>query len=140
MPKLRNMLAENGRIEIPVPGDDPLIVAYRRGILTPRMQARMALFQDVKAGDGQRAAEALAFFCDVYARLIASWNLTDDDGSVIGTDAESIRDVPIDALTLVAREIGRATAPDPLSGNGSSDASSLRVSSGEPTPFPTTTD
>lgn len=138
MPKLRNMLGDNGRLEIPVPGDDPLAVEYRRGILTPRMQARMALFQDVTAGDARRAAEALDFFCDVYARLIESWNLTDDDGLPIGTDAEAIRDVPIDALTLVAREIGRATAPDPLSGNGSSDGSTPRAVS-EPTPFPTTT-
>lgn len=138
MPKLRNMLGENGRIEIPVPGDDPLVVEYRRGILTPRMQARMALFQDVTAGESARAAAALDFFCDVYARLIAAWNLTDDAGELIGTDAESIRDVPIDALTLVAREIGRATAPDPLNGNGSSDGSTPKAVSA-PTPFPTTT-
>ena len=138
MPKLRNMLGENGRIEIPVPGDDPLVVEYRRGILTPRMQARMVLFQDVTASDAKRAAEALDFFCDVYARLIASWNLTDDAGAEIDTDADALRDVPLDALTLVAREIGRATAPDPLSGNGSSDGSSQTASS-EPTPFPTTT-
>lgn len=138
MPKLSNMLGENGRIEIAIPGDDPLVVEYRRGTLTPRMQARMALFQDVKAGDASRAAEALDFFCDVYARLIVSWNLTDDDGDPIGTDAESIRDVPLDALTTVAQAIGRATAPDPLSGNGSSDGSTPRGASAL-TPFPTTT-
>lgn len=127
MPRLSNMLGENGRVEIPVPGDDPLIVEYRRGILTPRLQARMALFQDVKAGDGAGAGAALDFFCDVYARLIASWNLTDDDGQVIGADAEAIRDVPLDALTTVAQAIGRATAPDPLSESGSSNGSTPRA-------------
>lgn len=136
MPKLRNMLAENGRVEIPVPGDDPLVVEYRRGTLTPRMQARMALFQDVKSGDTGRAAEAFDFFCDVYANLIVSWNLTDDDGKPLSTDAESMRDVPLDALTTIAQAIGRATAPDPLSESGSSNGSSPRA---ELVPLPTTT-
>ena len=136
MPRLGNMLGESGTIEIPVPGDDPLRVTYRRDILTPRMQARMAMFQSAPA-DLAGAAEALTFFCDVYGRLIASWNLTDDDGTPIGTDAESLKDVPLDVLTLVAREIGRATSPDPLSESGSSSGSTPRAALA---PLPTTTD
>jgi hypothetical protein len=136
MPKLRNMLGETGTIDIPVDGDDALRVTYRRGIMTPRMQARMALFQDVQHGDTARAAEALAFFCTVYAGLIESWNLTDDDGAPLATDAETLSDVPLDVLTLVAREIGRATSPDPLRESGSSNGSS-RTGASEPLPIGT---
>jgi hypothetical protein len=126
MPKLGNMLGETGTIEIPVPGDDPLIVTYRRGVLTPRLQKNMVQFQArVQGGDGKAPADpaALDFMVDIFARLIASWNLTDDAGQVIGTDAESLSDVDMGILTLVMQEIGRAVSPDPLSGNGSSNGS-----------------
>lgn len=122
MPKLASLLSERGRVEIAVPDDEPLIVEYRRGIMTPRMQAKMAAMQ--AATDAESAQEALVFFCDLYSRMILSWNLTDTDGTVIGTDAESLKDVEIDVLALVAREIGRQLAPDPLSGGGSNNGSS----------------
>lgn len=131
MPKLANMLGENGRIEIPVEGDEPLVVRFRRGILTPRLQARMAQVEG-----GAVDADALDFFCDVISRVIESWNLTGEDGQPIGTDAEAIKDVQVEIIQLVMREIGRSLAPDPLkdsvSSNGSSPTAGL-----EPLPITT---
>lgn len=123
MPRLNNMLRESGVVEIPVPDDDPLVVHYRRDVLTPRLQARMSLFQGVKEGT-PAAGDAMTFFCEVIAKLITSWNLTDDNGAVIGTDAESLQDVQIEVLTLIMTAIGKEMTPDPLSGRDSSNGSS----------------
>lgn len=134
MPRLRNMLGETGTVEIPVPGDDPLIVTYRRGVLTPRLQIKMLGLQGRMQADGGKAAadpDALSTLVDVFANLIESWNLTDDSGTAIGTDREAIQDVDMSILTLVMQEIGRAVSPDPLSDSGSSNGSTPRA---EPEP------
>ena len=126
MPKLRNMLGETGTIEIPVPGDDPLIVTYRRASLTPRMQSRLAEAQATARTEGADALagrEAIGILCEFYARAIVSWNLTDDDGQPLGTDAESLQDVDFSILNLITDEIGKAVRPDPLSDSGSNNGS-----------------
>lgn len=132
MPKLRNMLGETGRIEIECPGDEPLVVEYRRGAVTPRLQGKLSEIQREIAERGEDAipsADALATLCELYAQTIASWNLTDDDGKPIPTDAEHLMDVDFGTLNLVMQEIGRQVRPDPLSGSGSSSGSSPTASS-----------
>lgn len=127
MPKLRNMLGETGTIELPVPGDEPLVVEYRRGAVTPRLQGKLAEIQREIAAHGEDAipsADALDTLCEMYAQTIVSWNLTGDDDTAIGTDAESLKDVDFGTLNLVMQEIGRQTRPDPLSAGGSSNGSS----------------
>lgn len=128
MPKLKNMLGETGTIEIPVVDDDPLIVTYRRGVLTPRLQIKMLALQGRVQGAGGKTPadpEALNTLLAVFANLIESWNLTDDAGQTIGTDVESLQDVDMGILTMVMQEIGRSISPDPLSESGSSNGSSL---------------
>jgi hypothetical protein len=129
MPKLSRMLGETAELSIDVPGDEPLVVTYRRAALSPRMQARLADLSRRTPEDPPTGAEILAL-CDLYASLIVAWNLTDDDGEPIATDAESLADVDAATLNLVLTEIGRAVNPDPLSGNGSSNGSSPTASSG----------
>ena len=127
MPKLRNMLGETGTIEIECPGDEPLVVEYRRGAVTPRLQGKLAEIQREIAANGEDAvpsADALQTLCALYAQTIVSWNLTDDDGSVIPTDTESLADVDFGTLNMVMQAIGAEVRPDPLSGNGSSNGSS----------------
>lgn len=128
MPKLTNMLGETGHIEIDVPGDEPLVVEYRRGVMTPRLQMRL---QSLQATDGGAAtADGLRTMCDVFATLIASWNLTDDAGAVIPPDAEHLADVDLSILTAIMQRIGEAIGPDPLSVSGSSNGSSRTAGSG----------
>jgi hypothetical protein len=132
MPKLSNMLGETGRIEIECPGDEPLVVEYRRGAVTPRLQGKLAEIQREIAASGEDAvpsADALLTLCELYAQTIASWNLTDDDGAQIPTDAEHLMDVDFGTLNLVMQEIGRQVRPDPLSESGSSSGSSPTASS-----------
>lgn len=132
MPKLKNMLGETGTIEIAVPDDEPLIVIYRRASLTPRMQARISDAQQTAQSEGTQGMagrEAVAVLCEFYARAIVSWNLLDDNGDPIGTDAESIQDVDFSILNMVTDEIGRAVRPDPLSASGSSSTSPQTASS-----------
>lgn len=127
MPRLANMLGAVGRVEIPVEDDEPLVVEYRRSALTPRLQARIANLQRAAndpARQGELDGDAVLAVCDVYARVIVAWNLTDDGGALIGTDAESLADVAFSTLNLVFDAIGREVAPDPLSGSGSSNGSS----------------
>jgi hypothetical protein len=132
MPKLRNMLGETGQIEIECPGDEPLVVEYRRGAVTPRLQGKLAEIQREIAASGEDAvpsADALVTLCELYAQTIVSWNLTDDDGAAIGTDADALADVDFGTLNLVMQEIGRQVRPDPLSESGSSSGSSPTASS-----------
>jgi hypothetical protein len=133
MPKLRNMLGETGTVEIECPGDEPLVVEYRRGAVTPRLQGKLAEIQRQIAAAGEDAipsADALTTLCELYAQTIVSWNLTDDDGAAIPTDGEHLMDVDFGTLNLVMQEIGRQARPDPLSENGSSSGSSATASSG----------
>lgn len=139
MPKLRNMLGDTGTIEIPVPGDEPLVVEYRRGAVTPRLQGKLAAIQREIEERGENSTpsdEALRVLCELYAQSIQSWNLTNDDGTPIPTDAEHLADVDFGTLNMVMQEIGRQARPDPLNGNGSSNGSSATASS---EPLPTTT-
>jgi hypothetical protein len=127
MPRLRNMLGDTGTVEIAVPDDEPLVVTYRRGVLTPRLQIKLLSLQGrMQAGQGKQAAGAddLATLVEVFASLIESWNLTDEQGAVIPTTTEALQDVDMSILTLVMQEIGRAVSPDPLRSGGSSNGSS----------------
>jgi len=123
MPKLKNMLGATGFVEIPVPGDEPLIVHYRRASMTPRRQARL---MGSIGPDGKPVVDAatLTAMCEIYADVIESWNLTDDQGNVIGTDAESLQDVDLATLNMVITAVGKEINPDPLSESDSSNGSS----------------
>jgi hypothetical protein len=139
MPKLRNMLGETGRIEIDCPGDEPLVVEYRRGAVTPRLQGKLAEIQREiaeRGEDAQPGQDALLTLCELYAQTIVAWNLTDEDGATIPTDADHLADVDFGTLNLIMQEIGRQARPDPLSANGSSSGSSPAAVS-EPLPITT---
>lgn len=133
MPRLANMLGATGTVEIEVTGDEPLVVRYRRTSLTPRLQARlMDMQRAATAGDGAASlgGAALLDMCEVYATVIDGWNLTDDDGNVIGTDAASLADVDFGTLNLVMRRIADEVAVDPTNGSGSNSGSSPTADSG----------
>jgi hypothetical protein len=127
MPRLRNMLGETGTVEIDVPGDEPLVVTYRRGALTPRLQAKALEIQ--RLDPEQVTPETVLGICEIYAQIVASWNLTDEEGRTIETTAEALADVDFSILNLVLRAIGREQAPDPTSAAGSSNGSSAAASS-----------
>jgi hypothetical protein len=136
MPRLSRMLGPTAELTIPIDGDEPLIVTYRRAALTPRLQARLADLQRAfaaTAGDDAAlppSGEQQYALCELYARLIVGWNLTDDDGEVIPTDAESLADVDYATLSMVSQAIASETQADPLSGSGSSNGSSPTADSG----------
>jgi hypothetical protein len=132
MPKLKNMLGETGTVEIPVPDDEPLIVVYRRGAVTPRLQGKLADVQREIEAAGENtppSSEMLMLLCQMYAQTIVSWNLTDDDGAVIPTDAESLADVDFGTLNMVMQAIGAEVRPDPLSVGGSNNGSLVMANS-----------
>ena len=104
-------------------GRAPLVIEYRRDVMTPRLQAAL-----LAAGD-ENNPDAIRTFLDIYARIIVTWNLTDDDGETIGTDVEALNDVRTDVLALIVREIAAQSVPDPTNGVDSSNGSLAAVSS-----------
>lgn len=132
MPSLRNMVGETGVIEIPVSNDEPLVVHYRRGVMTPRRQMKILQTQRgiaTAAGDTPDP-QVLMVMVELLADLIVSWNLTTDAGLPIPTDLDSLQDVEMEILVAIMTEIGRQGRPDPLSGDGSNNGSSPTASSG----------
>ena len=124
MPKLSRMLGPTATISIPVPDDEPLIVEYRRQAATPRLLGRLADYQRSAADDTVLSgSEAIETICELYASVIVSWNLTDDDGNVIPTDAESLADVAQSTLELIMEAIRSAVSVDPTSSAVSSNGS-----------------
>lgn len=139
MPRLSNMVGETGFIEIPVSNDEPLIVFYRRGKQTPRVQIKILTAQRELAAlqvDGVPHPKVIEMMTEMLADLIVSWNLTDDNGNPVKTDAESLQDVNTDLLTGITTEIGRQAQVDPLNNGGSSNGLSAVARS---EPLPTTT-
>ena len=122
MPRLANMLGPTGRIEIPVEGDEPLVVAYRRSALTPRVQGQMLDVQKMAASEV--GSDAMRSLCEVFATILASWNLTDDDGAVIPITTDALYDVPFATLNVIMEAIGAENRIDPLRSDGSSNGSS----------------
>jgi hypothetical protein len=133
VPKLRNMLGETAEVVLPVDGDEPLVVHYRRGAITPRLQARMAdAMREAAPASGEApipSRDAIMLMVEMAAVTLVSWNLTDDDEVTIPIDAEHLADVDFGTLNLIMTEIGRQNAVDPLSSGGSSNGSSPTASS-----------
>lgn len=133
MPKLRNMVRETAEVTIPVDGDDPLVISYRKSFMTPALSARIENLAALKV------SEQLATVAEMVHRLVVEWNLTGDDDQVIPLTIEAISGVEVDALVVIATAIREANAPDPLSGSASKPTSSAEASSSESTTSPTTT-
>lgn len=125
MPKLSRMLGPTAEVSIPVPDDEPLVVVYRRQAASPRLLGRLADHQRAAAdADAPMGSDAMKTICQLYASLIVSWNLTDDDGNVLPTDAESLADVAQSTLELIMQAIRAAVDVDPTSSADSSNGSS----------------
>lgn len=133
MPKLRNMVGETGTVEIAVPGDEPLVIVYRRGSLTPRLQVRAIEFRRLIEASrfDELEPQHVTLICDLLAASLVSWNLTDDDGETLPIDPESLANVDMPTLTMIANRLQEETQADPLSGDGSRNGSSPTASSAD---------
>lgn len=115
MPKLVNLIGRSGELRIPVPNDDDLVVKYNRPRFTPDVLTQIASFQELKGF----SPEAVNLIYDLSSRVIASWNLEDEDGP-IPTTAEAMRErVDIMVLMELVQRIAETFRPDPTKGEDS---------------------
>lgn len=118
MPKLSQLLSDIVEVVIPPDGDDPVRISVRRQFVTPSMQIRLMSVAD--APQDEQARTLIEF---VHLAVV-SWNLTDEEGTVLGLDRESVANVPLAILAEVAQAITEAMHADaPLNGAASSAGS-----------------
>jgi hypothetical protein len=92
VPKLSDLAAPRKKITVGS-GPDALTVEYNEAAWTPRFERELRLIRDDEEGDS--AALTL------LARLLVGWDLAGDDGAPIGTDGESLAEVPSKIVRIV---------------------------------------
>lgn len=102
MPKL-SQIVPNRKLTIG-DGADALHVTYNPSALTPRLQAEMKTLGSEDADRNILAAS--------LAPVLVEWDLTDDNGSPIGTDEEALLGLPFTLLLEVNQAIGEALLPN----------------------------
>lgn len=120
MPRLGEIVADRATVAVPF-GDSALRVTYRPKVVTPAFQ-RAALVS-------QRTQDVDTALCRPLAQLIASWDLTDDDGTPIEPTAEAFMLLPATLLLTVLDAITTDMAPNPSRGGASASGSPVTASS-----------
>ena len=106
MPKVTTYAQRTRRIVVPFEEDDdePLTIEYRPRAITPRMERA---FQDLQA-----SGQADQVIYDSLHALIASWDLTDDDGQEIPRTKDALQDLPSSVLLRVFEKISEDIRPN----------------------------
>ncbi len=114
--RLSTILAPTLTVPVEVYGES-LSVTWRPAALTPALEARVGDVAD------QPASAQTAVLVEVLSRLLAGWDLTEDDGSPVPTSVERLRDLPTAFLWAVYGGLSAEAAPkapvDPPSDAGS---------------------
>ncbi len=118
MPRLGQIVEATKRLVVTF-GDVELKLQYRPSAVTPRLQKAIA--------QAQIEGDLDALVLDPICRLIASWDLTDDDGSLIPIEPEALSDLPAAILKDLMTAIGEDMAVDPTRSGASSSTSSPTV-------------
>jgi hypothetical protein len=121
VPKLNQLRRETGEVVIPTEGDDPLVITYRKGGLSPELAERL------DAADGATPVAQLRILADLVAGAVVAWNLTDDDGAPLPVGSAAISALDSSVLQMIAQAIQEAMRPDPLSGGSSNNGSTARA-------------
>ena len=132
MPKLSQLKRDTADVTIPTDGDEPLVVTYRKGFMSPELAERLDAAEELPPV-GQ-----LRILADLVQGAVIAWNLTGDDGEPLPVTRETVSALDSGALQVIAQAIQEAMRPDPQSGTGSNGTSSAAESS-EPEPVPTGT-
>lgn len=120
MPSLKQLVEPTKRLVV-LFGDVELKLQYRPSAVTPRFQKAVAA--------AQRDGDIDALMLDPLCRLIASWDLTDEDGALIPLEPDALANLPSTILKDLLTAIGEDMTPDPLKGAASSNGSSPTASS-----------
>ena len=114
MPRLGQLVEATKRLVVAF-GDVELKIQYRPSAVTPRFQKAVAR--------AQAEGDMDALMLDPLCRLLASWDLTDDDGALVPIEPDSLADLPVPILVGLMTAIAEDMAPDPTRRAGSSNTS-----------------
>lgn len=114
MPRLDELVELTRPLVVAFGGVD-LTLSYRPSAVTPRFQKAVAA--------AQRDGDLDALILDPLCRLIAEWDLTDEDGTPVALTPDALADLPVPVLVGLMTAIGEDMAPDPTRGAGSSSTS-----------------
>jgi hypothetical protein len=105
MPKVSSYAqrTRNLTVEFEDGDDDPLRLTYYPRAITPKMERA---FQDLQA-----SGQADQVIYDSLHALIASWDLTDDDGQEIPRTKDALQDLPSSVLLRVFEKISEDIRP-----------------------------
>jgi hypothetical protein len=123
VPRLAALKRETADVTIETEGDEPLIVTYRKGFLSPELAERL------DAAESLPPVAQLRILADLVQGAVLSWNLTDDAGEPLPVTRETVSALDSGALQVIAQAIQEAMRPDPLSEGSSSNGSSPKADS-----------
>ena len=99
------------------PEDSTLHVKVRPMGLSVRQRealARLAPVADSGELTEAEGAELLDLLCGALGALVASWDLTDEDGSIVSLAPESLRSMGLDEVVVLWGAIQEAAAAAPF--------------------------
>ena len=101
--RISHLVKDRRTLAIPIDGET-LLVTYLPSKLTPTSEDRLS--ERLK---DQRGGAALA---GLLAEMLASWDLTDDDGKVLPTNEKTLATLPTTFLSTVATAITEDLRPN----------------------------
>lgn len=102
MPKLSNLAKNSAPFKIEFEGEEPLTGEYYPGRATDEMFLSIAGFEKFTS---ETTKETLHNFNVAIATLVKSWNLQNDDGTIIDLTPEALASVYLPLKILIFREI-----------------------------------
>ena len=98
--KLSQVLGSTRTVSITL-GDEALEVTYRPGAVTPASLARATAALDGATDERSSQLAAIDLMVQFLGDVLVSWNLTDEDGTELPTNRETLQLLPIEALARV---------------------------------------
>ena len=98
--KLSQVLSETKTVSIELSGET-LIITFRPGGVTPASLARATAAFESNLDEHHAQIAAIDLMVQFLGDVLVAWNLTDDDGTTLPTNRETLELLPIEALARV---------------------------------------
>ena len=108
--RISELRKETRQVDIEWDGET-VKVEYRPGAVTAQMQMAAASMANI-GNDPQRVVESLGDYVQAMARLIATWDILDDDGQPLPVTPELVEALPLPFVYAVFGGIMGAYSPN----------------------------
>jgi hypothetical protein len=123
--RLSKVLQEETTIQVPV-GDEKVEVRYRPGAFTPALQDEL---DELGSGTASRVGRR---FCESLCKVLASWDLEEDNGEPVPLDPDRLTELPAQFLAKLLEVVAEDMRPGEA--QGSSGATSPQVAASGSSP------